>query len=60
MQTCKICGAKIRALSHFIIKHNISKEEYYKTYINNTQNVCCLCGKETPLIRFNKRIFKIL
>lgn len=58
MVKCVICNKEFkdynaRFTSHIMNDHNITKSEYYNTYINSN-NGCKTCGKPTTFISINK------
>lgn len=48
---CMICDKELKNANglakHLHNQHNISKEDYYKKYINETSGKCLTCGKDT-------------
>lgn len=52
--TCKICGKTFnnnRAIVNHMKAHNISIQEYWKTY---GSNICKICGQETKFLNASK------
>lgn len=52
---CKICNTQfsaLRELSYHLRTHNITKEDYYKTYMaqNDKCGICKECGKPTTFL----------
>ena len=56
---CKICGKEYLSRSNFVTHlkkiHDLSKEDYYCTYIDaNAERQCKICGKDLPFIDFKQ------
>ena len=51
---CKICGQNFKSLdpigSHLKLKHNMTTEQYYKQYIDNTDYKCLTCNNPVTFI----------
>jgi len=57
MIRCQICDKYYKSMQplskHITQVHKISKQDYYDTYINNT-NTCLICGNKTKFIDLSK------